>query len=66
MKNNLATLRIEAGITQKELSAATGIPVRTIQEWECGNRNLVDIYKIHRIAQVLGCTIEDIVELEGE
>lgn len=31
-------IRTAAGMTQKQLSEVTGIPVRTIQNWEGGQR----------------------------
>lgn len=37
---SIKTLREKAGLTQAELSKATfGIPVRTIQNWEGGQRS---------------------------
>lgn len=36
----LKKARIEAGMTQSELSATLGIPLRTIENWESGSRQL--------------------------
>lgn len=35
---NIKELRIKHGLTQKQLSGITGIPERTIQNWEGGQR----------------------------
>lgn len=35
---NIKELRIKHGLTQKQLSEITGIPERTIQNWEGGQR----------------------------
>lgn len=35
---NIKELRIRYGLTQKQLSEITGIPERTIQNWEGGQR----------------------------
>ena len=40
MVNNLKQLRKKHGYTQKELSEKISIPLRTIQNWENGVRNI--------------------------
>lgn len=39
---NIKESRIKHGLTQKQLSNITGIPERTIQNWEGGQRNCPD------------------------
>jgi transcriptional regulator with XRE-family HTH domain len=39
---NIKDARIKHGLTQKQLSAITGIPERTIQNWEGGQRKCPD------------------------
>ena len=39
---NIKELRITHGLTQKQLSGITGIPERTIQNWEGGQRKCPD------------------------
>ncbi len=34
----IRTLREETGMTRKEFSDHTGIPVRTLEDWEAGRR----------------------------
>ncbi|KYP20814.1 helix-turn-helix domain-containing protein [Streptococcus parauberis] len=38
--NNLKQLRQERGLTQQGLSEETGIPIRSIQNWENGKRQI--------------------------
>lgn len=40
--NNIKNLRVRFGLTQKQLSEVTGIPFRTIQNWEGGQRKCPD------------------------
>lgn len=35
-------LREKYGLTQAKLSELTGVPLRSIQNWECGHRNPPD------------------------
>lgn len=37
--NGIKRLRLRYGMTQKDFSKFTGIPLRTIQNWECGYRD---------------------------
>lgn len=45
-----------------ELSEKTGIPYQTIASWENGNRTFSKFESLVKIANVLDCTIDDIVE----
>ena len=36
--NNIKESRLEAGLTQQKMSDLTGIPKRTIEDWEAGRR----------------------------
>jgi len=38
MDNKIRNTRIRAGLTQKQMSQLTGIPLRTIENWETGAR----------------------------
>ena len=62
-KKTFKRLRKYAGLSQKELADKTGIPVRTIQQYEQGQKMLaharVDV--VIRLSKALYCTIEDIV-----
>ena len=55
--NKLKEARLSAGLTQKSMSEKTGIPMRTIGDWETGHRRPSDwvaalvIEKLNRIKQ---------------
>lgn len=36
----IRNLREETGMTRKEFSEHTGIPVRTLEDWEAGRRSI--------------------------
>ena len=40
--NAIKDVRIKYGLTQQEMSDLTGVPVRTIQNWEGGQRKCPD------------------------
>lgn len=64
--NNLKRIREEKGITQAQLAEASGVSLRMIQYYEQGYKdiNKVQGVTLHKIAQALDCTIEDILNLE--
>lgn len=66
MSNNIKALRNKAGLTQKDLSEQANIPRRTIEDWELEKVRATDVYKLHRIAKVLGCTIEELINFDEE
>lgn len=54
--------RVGAGMSQRDLSKRSGVPRRTIQEWErrgCGNAAAGSLKKA---ADALGCTVDDLLE----
>lgn len=63
-ETNLKRIRIAYGCTQAELAKRSGVSLRSIQMYEQRNKdiNKASIESIHRIAKVLGCTIEDLME----
>lgn len=40
MKDQLISLREETGMNRKEFAEYFGIPYRTMQDWELGNRQM--------------------------
>jgi len=52
MKDKLVALRKETGLNRKEFAEYFGIPYRTIQDWELGNRQMPEyllrlmVYKV--------------------
>lgn len=53
---------IEQSLTRKELSIRSGVPLRTLEAWAKRARIPRDVYQLHKVAQALGCRIEDIIE----
>jgi DNA-binding XRE family transcriptional regulator len=63
-ETNLKRIRIGYGCTQAALAKLSGVSLRSIQMYEQRNKdiNKASVETIHRIAKVLGCTIEDLIE----
>ena len=61
---NLKRIRKAYGFTQSELAELSGVSLRSIQMYEQRNKdiNKASAETLFRIAKVLGCTIEDLVE----
>ncbi|MGN0267749.1 MAG: helix-turn-helix domain-containing protein [Lachnospiraceae bacterium] len=61
---NLKRIRTAFGFTQAELSRRSGVSLRSIQMYEQRNKNInkASADTIYRLAKVLGCTMEDLIE----
>ena len=60
--NNLKSLRIRAGLTQKQLAEITGIMQGKISTYEqSANLNNVTVGNLSRIAEAIGVTIDEII-----
>lgn len=57
----LKTKRKEAGLTQRMLAELSGVPKRTIQDWERFGADRAVLGKIKRVADVLGCKVDDLL-----
>lgn len=55
---------IEAGLSRRELARRCGVPVRTLEAWASGKRIPRDVYQLYKVAQALGCHIEDLIDPE--
>ncbi len=55
---------IEKGITRAELSRRSGVPVRTLESWSARVRKNPSVYQLYKVAQVLECHIEDLIDPE--
>jgi DNA-binding transcriptional regulator YiaG len=62
---NLKRIRSAAGITQDKLAAESGVSLRSIQMYEQRNKdiNKAQAISLTRIAHVLGCETEDLLEI---
>lgn len=63
---NLQNQRLSAGLTQKKLSELSGVTLRVIQQYECGQRNVDGggLEILCRLAIAIGCNLVDILESE--
>lgn len=63
-ETNLKRIRTAYGCTQTELAERSGVSLRSIQMYEQRNKdiNKASSDAIYRIAKVLGCTMEDLIE----
>jgi len=66
MKNvmKIRKLRKRAGLTVRQLAAAMGVYSQVIQAWEC-ETYLPHARDLPRLAQALGCEINDLFEEES-
>ena len=61
---NLKRIRTAAGITQEKLATESGVHLRSIQMYEQRNKDINNAQAISlvKIARVLGCDVEDLLE----
>ena len=52
--------RKEAGLTQRQLAEKSGVPLRTIQNWE-DHVTEPTARPLKRVADVLGCKVDDLI-----
>ena len=57
-------IRKEQGISRQELSRRSGVPIRTLDSWSNRARLPRDVYQLLKVAKVLGCQVEDLIEPE--
>lgn len=64
----LQYVRRAVDMSQSELSKKSGIPLRTLQSFEIGARDIdkASVVTVLKLAQALGCKIEDIIEYGNE
>ena len=63
--NNIKALRQSKNMTRKALSDKSGVPARTIDDWENGRRIPRDVYQIKKIADALDVKIEDLINFKS-
>ena len=63
-ETNLKRIRTAYGFTQAELAKRSGVSLRSIQMYEQRNKdiNKASVDTMYRLAKVLGCTVEDLME----
>lgn len=62
-KSRLKFFREEKGMSQSELAKASGVPLRNIQAFEMGYRdiNKAQVITVLQLAEVLGCDVYEII-----
>lgn len=65
---NLQKIRKNKGLTQAQLSELSGVSLRMIQYYEQGYKdiNKAQAIVLYQLAQVLECTIEELLEKVAE
>jgi len=61
-KTKLQQMREAQGYNRAAFSRASGIPLRTLENWDSRARLPRDVYQLLKAARVLGCHIEDIID----
>lgn len=63
-ETNLKKRRKEAGYSQRELAELTGIPLRTIQQYEQRQKNInkASVEYMIKLSQTLSCEVECLIE----
>lgn len=63
-ETNLRLLRQRAGLTQRRLAELSGVPVRTVQQYEQRQKNInkAQAERLVRLSKVLCCGIGDLME----
>lgn len=66
-ETNLKTLRTRLGMSQRELAEASGVPLRTIQQYEQRQKNINKAQGEYLVmlAQALCCEVPDLIENTG-
>lgn len=60
--NKIKQFRLDKNLTLKEASVGSGVPYRTLQDWERGERKPRDVYQLQKLAEFYKCRIEDLIE----
>ena len=65
---NLKRLRLNAGLSQSELAEISGLPVRTIQQYEQKQKNInaAKAETVVKLAKALNTSVEKLMEIEAE
>lgn len=63
-ETNLKRRRKEVGLSQKELAEQTGVPIRTLQQYEQGQKNINNARAeyVLSLARALYCSVEELLE----
>lgn len=62
--NKITQKRTETRISRSELSRRSGVPLRTLEDWEHERTVPTNVYQLAKIAKVLNCRIESLICFE--
>lgn len=62
--NNLKNLRKKRGYSIKQLHEMTGIPVRSLEDWDAEKRQIQAYHRIKALSEVLNCDMDDLMTKE--
>ncbi|MCR5698651.1 MAG: helix-turn-helix domain-containing protein [Treponemataceae bacterium] len=65
INSNLKNYRLKAALSQKQLSEFSNVPVRTIQQYEQGQKNInyAKAETVINLAKALNCQVQDLIEI---
>ena len=63
-ETNLKAARQRRGLSQSELAKAAQVPLRTLQQYEQGQKDILkaNVAYVVALAHVLGCSVEDVLD----
>ena len=59
--NNIKNMREKAEISRLELHRMTGIPLRTLEDWEFDKVQPKHYHRLKSIAKILDCSIDELM-----
>lgn len=59
--NRIKGFRLGAGLSRAEASRQSGIPLRTLENWESGRVRPCDVRLLQKLAKLYNCYIEDLI-----
>ncbi len=64
--SRLQKMRKNQNMTQKELSINSGVNLRTLQQYECNDKdiNKASVITVMNLAKALKCSINDIINIK--
>ena len=62
--NNLRNLRKARGLSIAKLHELTGIPVRSLEDWDAEKRLLQSYHRIKALSEVLDCDMDNLMTKE--
>lgn len=66
INNRIRKIRETQGITRTDLAKRSNVSYRALETWELGYNKATDVNMLKRVADALGCKIEDIVIFDDE